>query len=164
MEDQTNQNHRTTAMLIHLFTFGKWFFPFGNFILPLILWSLNSNKSSFIDKHGRSVLNFQLSITLYTIITFILASIIILIVIGSGGSDLLRQFDGSEFPFKQHTGILVTIIAVAIIMIGCLIIISIIDLVYTIIGAINASNGMVHQYPITINFIKSSIESNNPIS
>ncbi len=36
--------------------------------MPLIFWTMNKDKSEFIDRHGKQAINFQLSIFLYMII------------------------------------------------------------------------------------------------
>ena len=70
----THQKNLAAAM--HLSTFSKFFIPLGNFILPLILWMMNKDKSEFVDAHGKQAINFQLSLLLYAI-----AAVIIMIPI-----------------------------------------------------------------------------------
>jgi len=41
---------------------------FGGFIVPLILWLTNKEKIYSMDIHGKSIINFQLSMLLYAII------------------------------------------------------------------------------------------------
>ena len=58
-------NHqKNIATFIHLSTFSRFIFPFGNFIGPIILWVANKDKSDFIDHHGKQAINFQISILL----------------------------------------------------------------------------------------------------
>ena len=62
-------NHqKNIATFIHLSTFSRFFFPFGNLIGPIVLWVINKDRSAFIDNHGKQIINFQISILLYTII------------------------------------------------------------------------------------------------
>ena len=37
------------------------------FILPIILWTMNKDKSDFVDTHGKQAINFQLSLLIYGI-------------------------------------------------------------------------------------------------
>jgi len=37
-------HQKNLSTFIHLSTFSKWIFPFGNFIAPLILWSAQGKK------------------------------------------------------------------------------------------------------------------------
>ena len=67
MDTTIATHHKNVSTFIHLSTFCKWIFPFGNFIAPLILWSTQSKRSRFIDNHGRNAINFQLSMLLYLI-------------------------------------------------------------------------------------------------
>ncbi len=64
METYSLQPDKTVASLIHVSAFSKYFIPFGNFILPLILWTAKKNDP-FVDEHGKQALNFQISIFLY---------------------------------------------------------------------------------------------------
>ena len=65
----TENNHqKNIATFIHLSTFSRFVIPFGNFIGPLVLWSVNKDKSEFIDAHGKQAINFQISILLYALI------------------------------------------------------------------------------------------------
>jgi len=41
---------------------------FGGFIVPLILWITQKDRISTMDEHGKSILNFQLSMFIYAII------------------------------------------------------------------------------------------------
>jgi hypothetical protein len=60
-------NPRTISMLCHVLGFAGYFVPFGNVIGPLVLWLIKKDQSPMIDEHGKEALNFQLSITIYTI-------------------------------------------------------------------------------------------------
>ena len=41
---------------------------FGSLILPLILWITNKEKVDQMDQHGKNIINFQLSLLIYSII------------------------------------------------------------------------------------------------
>lgn len=56
---QSQNIKKTLLVLIHISTFAKYLFPFGNFILPLVLWTSNKNDSAFVDHNGKQALNFQ---------------------------------------------------------------------------------------------------------
>lgn len=64
---------RNMAMAVHLTALIAWVgVPFGHIIGPLVVWLTQKDKAEFIDRHGRESLNFQLSITLYSVIAFVL--------------------------------------------------------------------------------------------
>ena len=55
---------------------------FGGLIVPLILWLTQKEKVENMDEHGRAILNFQVSLIIYSIIsiplTFILVGFVML--------------------------------------------------------------------------------------
>lgn len=153
MEINKQVNHHNIAMGIHIATFGKWIFPLGNFVLPILLWMVNSKKSDFIDKHGKEAINFQLSITLWTVILAFIGGGVIIGSMISGGPDLWQAMNGPHFPFTQDMGIFSTVVASGIICGTLIIALAVIDLVCTIKAAIKAHEGLDYHYPLTINFI-----------
>ncbi len=154
MESTNQNNHKNIATGIHLLTFGKWLFPLGNFILPILLWMINSKKSDFIDRHGKQAINFQISMTLYTIILAFIGGGVIVGSMISGGPSLWEAMDhGGDFPFWNDMGIFSTIIASGIICGTAIFALGVLDLVCTIKAAIKAHDGEYYDYPLTINFI-----------
>lgn len=60
-------------MLCHLSAFAGAVFPvFGNILGPLVVWLLRRKDSPFIDFHGRQSVNFQISLTIYLIVSAVL--------------------------------------------------------------------------------------------
>src|SRR6185503_512179 len=59
--------------------------PFANVLAPLLLWLWKREESAAVDEHGKESLNFQLSMTIYTIVAaatlFIFIGIVLLPVI-----------------------------------------------------------------------------------
>ncbi len=58
---------------------------FGGFLVPLIIWLVNRNNVEGMDEHGKSIINFQLSLLLYIIISIpaiLLLGLGILMLIG----------------------------------------------------------------------------------
>lgn len=120
------QNDKTYSSITHLSSFAGWIFPFGNVIVPFVLWSAKKSESTYIDNHGKAVVNFQLSLMLYS---FLLALLIIPLTIFTLGLGLVAVLLG--------------------------IIPALILIVATIISAsIKATNGEYYDYPFTIEFIK----------
>ena len=56
---------------------------FGGLIVPLILWATQKDRIEGMDSHGKAIINFQLSIIIYSIISaiFIIVGIGILMLI-----------------------------------------------------------------------------------
>ncbi|MFD2519170.1 DUF4870 domain-containing protein [Salinimicrobium flavum] len=151
MTSEIKNPDKTVAALIHLSTFSQFFFPFGNFILPLILWMAKKNDP-FVDEHGKQALNFQISLYLYMVFLF---------TVGVAGVVLIGlnlDFD-KPFYFGEHfnlTGdpseaIPIIIFAVIILLLGLSLFI--LNLYGVISATIKASEGKYYQYPLTINFI-----------
>ena len=42
---------------------------FGGFVVPLVLWITNKEKVNSMDEHGKSIINFQISLFIYAIIS-----------------------------------------------------------------------------------------------
>lgn len=158
MKKLNQDSDKTVAALIHLSTFSKFFFPFGNFIVPLILWTAKK-EDRFVDEHGKQALNFQISIFLYFIILLCIG-IVGLIFIGLDinsqspliiGEHFVKLEKATEFfPFLIFLSIM------GLLMLGLLIF----EIFFVITATVKASEGAFYNYPLTINFIKPSLEEN----
>ena len=75
----------TISMLCHVLAFAGYIVPFGHIIGPLVLWLLKKHESPLIDRNGKESLNFQISITIYSIacipLMFILVGFFLLLAI-----------------------------------------------------------------------------------
>lgn len=74
---QISESERTYATWLHLSGLSGYVIPFGNVLVPLILWALKYRQSRYIHLQGIEVLNFQLTIAFYSIFTAILVMIFI---------------------------------------------------------------------------------------
>jgi uncharacterized Tic20 family protein len=69
-------------MLCHLSTFaGLIGVPFGNILGPLIAWMIKRDEYPLVDDQGREALNFQISMTIYSLICAVLIITIPLIFV-----------------------------------------------------------------------------------
>ncbi|MEN8185948.1 MAG: DUF4870 domain-containing protein [Bacteroidota bacterium] len=59
---------RQTLMLTHLSQLLDLATGFGGLIVPIILWAVNKDKIYDMDEHGKSIINFQLSMIIYALI------------------------------------------------------------------------------------------------
>jgi len=59
---------RQLIVLTHLSQLITLVLGFGSLILPLVLWITNKEKVDQMDEHGKNIINFQLSILIYSII------------------------------------------------------------------------------------------------
>jgi uncharacterized Tic20 family protein len=67
-----NKDDKLWATFCHLAAFSGYFFPFGNVIGPLVIWLIKKDESQYIDENGKKALNFQISMTIYTLASLVL--------------------------------------------------------------------------------------------
>tara|TARA_R110000764_G_scaffold112153_2_gene199080 strand:+ start:1018 stop:1425 length:408 start_codon:yes stop_codon:yes gene_type:complete len=65
------------ALIAHLAGFLGCVIPFGNLIGPLIVWQLKKDEDPFIDDQGKESLNFQITVSLLLLLSFILMVVVI---------------------------------------------------------------------------------------
>lgn len=89
MENQGNQqepyeaararsNQQTWVVVCHLSGILLFILPPANIIVPLIIWMTHKDTLPMVNDHGREALNFQISVTIYSIV----AGVLILGLIG----------------------------------------------------------------------------------
>ncbi|MFK7910081.1 MAG: DUF4870 domain-containing protein [Akkermansiaceae bacterium] len=72
------QAERTWAMLAHLSSFLGWIgIPFANLIAPFVMWQIKKDEMPFGSSQAKECLNFQISMTIYAIISGILCLVLI---------------------------------------------------------------------------------------
>jgi uncharacterized protein len=76
-ENILTQDDKTMGMLCHLSALAGFVIPFGAIIGPLIVWLMKKEQSAFIDYHGKEALNFQITMAIGFLISFILIFIVI---------------------------------------------------------------------------------------
>ena len=160
MATTITKHERNLSAIIHASMFSKYFIPFGNFILPLILWTANKKEHAFVDYNGKQALNFQISMLLYSIVAGLVT---IPFFIGfwpdlfdwnyfgfHGLSDLNNlniHIDSDDFGF----GKLFWPVGIS----GFLqVALGIVNIVFTILATIRTNEGEYFKYPFTIKFIK----------
>lgn len=72
-----NSEEQTFSMLCHLSALAGYVFPFGNIIAPLIVWQIKKDIYPEVDRQGKEALNFQISITLWVIVSAVLVILVI---------------------------------------------------------------------------------------
>ncbi|MGI9546356.1 MAG: DUF4870 domain-containing protein [Flavobacteriaceae bacterium] len=160
MTESLTKHERNLSAVIHASTLSKFFIPFGNFILPLVLWLANRNENAYIDHNGKQALNFQISLLLYSIVIGMISIPFFLGFLPNifeGGVLNLRdfnEFNNINFHFNGdwlRFGRLLWPIGIS----GMLqLALFVINIVYTILATIRTNEGQVFRYPITIKFIK----------
>jgi len=146
-----NQHHKNIATFIHLSTFTRFLIPFGNFIGPIVLWSINKNKSDFIDDNGKQIINFQISIFLYAVIIGTISVPFFIFKLFNGvdfidfnGFHNFHVNIGEPSPLLYIGGGLGVLAFIAFL----------IELALIVKASLSARDGQVYNYPLTINFLK----------
>lgn len=148
----TASNEKNTATLLHLSTLSQYFIPFGNYIFPIIIWSAKKNDSEFVDKNGKQVLNFQLSMFLYTLV-LLLISVPILIYTVFKNVPLHGNFNDGDFVIDSISeGNISAIVILALVSLTVFSFLKIFEFILIICGAVKASNGIPYRYPLSISF------------
>ncbi len=64
-------------MLIHLSQLVGLLFPLASIIAPLILWQMKKDEDPRIDQHGKEVINWEISLCIYAVVSGLLCFILI---------------------------------------------------------------------------------------
>lgn len=143
-----------TATFIHLSTLSQYFIPFGNYIFPIVIWISKKDKSEFIDYNGKQVLNFQLSLMIYTLVLAMIAiPIIILTVFNNIPLNAIinnHNIIYDRISIENITGIVI----VALITIFTFIGLKVAEFFLIIYASLKTANGERFKYPLSIPFIK----------
>ena len=157
MDTTPTKNDKQVAAATHLSTFAKYLFPFGNFLLPIILWQVNSNKK-FIDHHGRQAVNFQLSVLLYSIAIGVIC-IPFFVIFATDFVSLIEAIgdgmDSTKMNEMQNLTGYILLFAVAVLL---LIGLFFFELYAVISASMKASKGEYYHYPLCIPFLGSDNE------
>jgi len=147
-------NNKNLATFTHLSALSQYCIPFGNYIFPILIWSSNKAKSEFIDFNGKQILNFQLSMFLYSLVLAMIAIPILLLTIFSTipseaifNENVVME---NHFSTENITGIVI----VAIVAILLFVVLKVAEFFLIIYASVKASNGEKFEYPLTISFIK----------
>ena len=77
-----DKDARMWNMFCHLSALAGLLVPFGSVLGPLIIWQIKKNEIPSVDQHGRAALNFQLTVLIAVIGSFILAFVLSFFCIG----------------------------------------------------------------------------------
>ena len=116
VEASLESRARNWAMVAHLSGLASYTgIPFGNVLGPLVVWLLKKDELPFVADQAKEALNFQLSLTVYTFIAFVLMFFLVGLL---------------AFP-----------------------VLFVVHIVFSIVAAVQASEGKVYRYPLTIRFL-----------
>jgi len=119
----TREWERTYSLFVHLSALSHFLIPVP-VIVALVLWLIKRDQSSFIDKSGKSALNFQISVWIYGLAGGALALVVGFLTCGLGW-------------------LLVIPVGIAF-FVACV--------VFPILAALAANRGELYRYPLVIPF------------
>ncbi|WP_317929867.1 DUF4870 domain-containing protein [Halioxenophilus sp. WMMB6] len=67
----------TFLMLMHLSQLAGFVVPGAGLVLPIVMWATNKDQSPEVDRHGKNILNWMISLTIYSIVSCILIIIFV---------------------------------------------------------------------------------------
>lgn len=138
--------HLSSLIWIPLAFFG-FAPPFLNLLGPVIIWWLKKDESAFVEAEGKESINFQLSMSLYSIVGFLIffiLGLISLLVVGRlGGVDP----ESNQRPQLLPGGL-------ELWQNGALILFGIFQMAVAIVAAVKANKGELYRYPLTIRFVQ----------
>jgi uncharacterized Tic20 family protein len=155
MKKQDKQQMRIWAMLCHFSALFSWLVLFGlvflgiplylplNILIPLGIWQLKKTKYPWIDFQGRESLNFQISLTLYTLVVIIIS---LLLVLGSCGIAITTSGAVNEVQSVLDSLLLLWMLFI----IGLLLLQSFL----VSFASIKAYHGEYYRYPFTMKIIR----------
>ncbi len=124
------QDEKSMGVLVHLASFAGYLIPLGSVLGPLTVWLMKRDEYESIERGGRKCINFKISFLIYMAVTAILMVIFV------------RNASFEEILIQLGVGFAV---------LGLL---TLIDILCTIMAAIKASEGKEFNYPLSIRFIK----------
>jgi uncharacterized Tic20 family protein len=160
MTESIPKHERNLSAVIHGATLGRFFVPFGQFLLPLVFWLPNRNQYAFVDYHGRQALNFQISMALYHLL---LGMVSVPFFLGFFPNVLeWNSFEWGHWngfwPFRLNfnthfsnvPGLWWPLGMAGLLQLG----LYGFNIAYSILATIKASEGVYFKYPVTISFLK----------
>ena len=71
------QDERQMGLFLHLSQLANMvFFPLG-IVAPILLWQLNKEKMPALDAHGKMVVNWMISSTIYVVVSLVLMFVLV---------------------------------------------------------------------------------------
>ena len=129
MSESNDLQARNWALFCHLAALSIWVgVPFGNILIPLLIWLIKRDEVPLVNQEGKESLNFQISISIYVVAVTVVGIIA-----------FLMNLDEPRFLW------LVVLLLVAV---------GISQIVLVAIAALKVSSGKSYKYPLTIRFIQ----------
>lgn len=115
------------ALLIHILMIVS------GFVGPLVVWLIRKDRSPFVDAHGRTALDFALSMIIYTIG----AAAVMFVLVG-------RIAASSPSPPFSPVFFFLPVLF--------LLMMAVLPVIFGILGAVRANAGQMYRYPLALPF------------
>lgn len=127
----------TYCFLIHISVLLGCFYIVLGIVIPIILWVINRERYQNVDLHGKNVLNWIISVSIYLIVAFFLS-----LLFGIVSISAITSSFSLVTPFSMFASFFPIVFLV------------ILNIVFVIIGATKANKGIVWRYPLALRIIK----------
>ena len=117
--------------------------PFGHIVGPLVVYLIKAHESEFIAEHARASLNYQITVSIFSIIGIIAAVGVMFGYIASGSAQQTSD---------AGTGISLAILWIAVAI--AVLLVLLLSLIFIIAGTVAASHGRTYTYPFAIRFLR----------
>ena len=143
---EENKDARNWAVLCHLSAL-VWLFgvPFGNILGPLIVWLIKKNDFPFVDDQGKEALNFHISLTIYLI-----CAMMLFLLFGASMLPFFWPFHNGFWDFWYPLTMPFFLIPGILLIMGIILF----GLIFAIVAAVKASDGVAYRYPITLRLVR----------
>ncbi|QMS87514.1 DUF4870 domain-containing protein [Nostoc edaphicum CCNP1411] len=155
MRAKPKQQMRIWAMLCHLSALLGWillcflvfigiplYLPL-NLLAPLLIWKFKKSQYPWIDLQGKESLNFQISLTLYTLI-FIVISLFLVLISFSLALATNGSFNEIKTTLDSLLFFLISLISLKLLLQSFLV----------TFAAVKAYNGEHYRYPLTVRILR----------
>ena len=154
-EEVNTDDNRSYNSLMHISQFSNYLLPGLGLIVPIVMWATRKNESRSVDLNGKIILNWNISIFIYSCVLMLL---MVLVVLGFGGTMAFSGMDYSNGGYstwmEESPFYVFRFLGALGLLILPIVIIAILDFIFTIIGSIKASSNEVWNYPLSIRFFR----------
>jgi uncharacterized Tic20 family protein len=142
MQVQVVAQERNWAMAAHLSALVAIAgIPFGHVLGPLVIYLIKGHESEFVGEHARASLNFQITLSVLTILGVIVA-------VAATFGFIVPLSEASSPTMSLNLAALWIAFGVA-----CLVVL-LASVLFIILGTLAASEGREYTYPLAIRFLR----------
>ncbi|MBW4612859.1 MAG: DUF4870 domain-containing protein [Desmonostoc vinosum HA7617-LM4] len=155
MREKPKQQMRIWAMLCHLSALLAWMLLFFlvflgiplylplNLLAPLVIWRFKKSQYPWIDLQGKESLNFQISLTFYTLVVIFIS---LFLVLTSCGIAVTANGTGNEMKTTLDSLLIMFMLLILLVML--------LQSFLVTFAAIKAYRGEHFRYPLTMRLLR----------